>query len=65
MLQIQLTSFNSRKPLLTKMIFFQITIPPGAHEVESLSDEIKRLITDTGHYTGDEHPFLIKPFLIR
>ena len=41
--------------------FFQITIPPGAYELESLNDEIKRIIIDKGHYTELIYPFKIKP----
>ena len=41
--------------------FVQITIPPGACEIESLNDEIKRITIDKGHYTEDEYPFMIKP----
>ena len=26
-----------------------------------MKDEIKRIIIDNGHYTGDEYPFTIKP----
>ena len=41
--------------------FIQITIPPGAYELESLNDEIKRTIIDNGHYTELNYPFTIKP----
>ena len=41
--------------------FIQITIIPGAYEIESLNDEIKRIIIDEGHYTEDEYPFMLKP----
>ena len=39
----------------------QITIPPGAYEVESLNKEIKRIIIDQEHYTATNYPFQIKP----
>ena len=29
--------------------FIKITIPPGAYEIESLNNEIKRIIIDEGH----------------
>ena len=38
-----------------------ITIPPGAYEIESLNDEIKRIIIDQEHYTETNYPFNIKP----
>ena len=41
--------------------FVQITIPPGAYEIESLNDEIKRIIIDKEHYTEANYPFKIKP----
>ena len=39
----------------------QITIPPGAYEIESLNNEIKRIIIDQEHYTETNYPFNIKP----
>ena len=39
----------------------QITISPGAYEIESLNDEIKRINIDEEHYTEVDYPFLIKP----
>ena len=41
--------------------FIQISIPPGAYEIESLDAEIKRIITEKGHYTESDYPFRIKP----
>ena len=41
--------------------FIQITIPPGAYEIESLNDEIKRITIDEEHYTEGNYPFKIKP----
>ena len=38
-----------------------ISIPPGAYEVESLNNEVKRIIIDEGHYTEANYPFTIKP----
>ena len=40
-----------------------ITIPPGAYEIESLNNEIKRIIIDQDHYTEANYPFNIKPNL--
>ena len=41
--------------------FIKISIPPGAYEIESLNNEIKRIIIDEEHYTEVDYPFLIKP----
>ena len=41
--------------------FIKIIIPPGAYEIESLKNEIKRIIIDEGHYTEANYPFKIKP----
>ena len=41
--------------------FVQITIPPGAYEIESLNNEIKRIIIDGGYYNELTYPFKIKP----
>ena len=38
-----------------------MTIPPGAYEIESLNNEIKRIIIDEEHYTEANYPFSIKP----
>ena len=40
--------------------FIKITIPPGAYEIESLNNEIKRIIIDEEHYTEANYPFTIK-----
>ena len=41
--------------------YIQISIPPGAYEIESLNNEIKRIIIDQEHYTEANYPFTIKP----
>ena len=41
--------------------FVQINIPPGAYEIESLIDEIKRFIIDEEYYTETNYPFKITP----
>ena len=53
--------FYFLKPITDKDRFIQITIPPGAYEIESLNNEIKRTITDEVHYTEVNYPFTIKP----
>ena len=37
--------------------YIQITISPGACEIKSLNNEIKRIIIDEGHYTEVNYPF--------
>ena len=41
--------------------FVQITILPGAFKIESLNNEIKRIIFDEGYYNELTYPFKIKP----
>ena len=41
--------------------FLQNTITPGAYEIESLNDEIRRITIDEGHYSEANYPFTIKP----
>ena len=41
--------------------FVQITIPPGAYELENLNNEIKRIIIDAEYYSEANYPFTIKP----
>ncbi len=41
--------------------YIMITIPPGSYEIESLNDEIKRIIINDEHFTEDTYPFVIKP----
>ena len=41
--------------------YIMITIPPGSYEIESLNDEIERIIINDGHFTEDTYPFVIKP----
>ena len=38
-----------------------ITISPGAYEIESLDDEIKRICIIDGHFTESNYPFKIRP----
>ena len=37
------------------------TIPPGSYEIESLNDEIRRIIIDDEHFASENYPFKIKP----
>ena len=53
--------FYFKKTLTNADDFLQITLSPGAHELENLSKEYTRIIIDIGHYSENEHPFTIKP----
>ena len=53
--------FYFKKTITDDDGFIKITIPPGAYEIESLNNEIKRIIIDTEHYTEATYPFTIKP----
>ena len=41
--------------------FCVISIVPGAYEIESLNNEIKRVIIGDGYFTEATYPFTIKP----
>ena len=53
--------FYFSKSIIDDNHFTQITIPQGAYELESLNKEIKKIITDQGHFSKSDYPFLIKP----
>ena len=40
--------------------YIQITMAPGAYEIESLNNEIKRIIIDEGHYSEANYPYTLK-----
>ena len=59
-----ITNLNNKfyfKNALQDEDFIQIRIPPGAYEIESLDDEIKRIIIEKNHYNETTYPFRIKP----
>ena len=41
--------------------FFHVTIPHSAYEIESLNNEIKRIILAKVYYSEKDYPFTIKP----
>ena len=41
--------------------FVQITIPPGAYEIEALDKELKETLIAEDYYTQANYPFKIKP----
>ena len=53
--------FYFRKTITYGDGFIQITIPPGAYEIETLNNEIKKIIIDEEHYTESNYPFTIQP----
>ena len=53
--------FYFRKTITDGDGFIQITIQPGAYEIESLNIETKRINIDENHYTELNYPFTIKP----
>ena len=53
--------FYFAKSISDEAGYIQITIPPGAYEIENLNNEIKRIIIDEGHFTEVDYPFIIKP----
>ena len=53
--------FYFLKSITDKDGHIQITIPPGAYEIESLNKEIKRIIIDESHYSAVNYAFTRKP----
>ena len=49
--------FYSIKSFTDKDGYTQITIPHGSYEIESLNNEIKRIIINEGHYTEENYPY--------
>ena len=43
--------FYLKKTISDDDVFIKITIPPGAYEIETLNNEIRRIIIDEEHYT--------------
>ena len=53
--------FQFAKSITYKDGFLEITILKVAHEIENLSNEIRRTIIEEGHFTEVDYPFIIKP----
>ena len=53
--------FYFKKTITDGDHLIQRTFSPGAYEIESLNNEIKRIIIDKGHYSENEYTFTIKP----
>ena len=53
--------FYFKKTIINEDGFVQITIPPGVYEIETLNDEIKRIIIDECHFTEANYPIKTKP----
>ena len=53
--------FYFKKTITDEDGFIQITIRPGAYEIEALDKELKRISISEEHYTQANYPFKIKP----
>ena len=53
--------FYFRKSIFDEDGFIQILISKGAYELESLNNEIKKIIIQEEQYTEANYPFTIKP----
>ena len=53
--------FYFTKSITDNNHFIMITIPPGAYEIESLVDEIKRIIINDENFSDENYQFKIKP----
>ena len=51
--------FNFKKTITDEDGFIQISIPQGAYEIENLSKEIRRIITDKEYYPEANYPLTI------
>ena len=60
MLQIQIIKLYFAKSI-TDEDFIQITIPPGAYEIERSNIELKRIKINEEHFTEANYHFTIKP----
>ena len=56
-----INKFYCTKSITDEDGFIEITRPLGAYEIESMNDEIKRIIIEEGQYTEANYPFTIKP----
>ena len=60
-----ITSDNNKfyftKSITDDAHYITITIPPGAYEIESLNDEIKRLLNNYEYFTEENYPFKVTP----
>ena len=68
-----MTGFNTTFNITNKNILFistvsiiddgfsQLTTAPGAYEIESLNNEVKRIIIEEGYFTELVYPFTIQP----
>ena len=61
--KINVTNKNNKfyfKKQLIEEVFIQLTIPPGADEIESLNEELKSINIDKGYYSENDYLFTIK-----
>ena len=50
-----------KKTITDEDDLFQISTPPGAYEVESLNNEIRRIVIDEEIFSETDYPFQLKP----
>ena len=55
--------FYFRRTITDEDDFIQITIPPGAYEIESWNNGIRTIIMAEGHFSENDDQFTIKPNL--
>ena len=53
--------FYFTKSITDRDHYIMITIPQGAYEIESLDDEIRRIIINDMHFSEENYPFKIRP----
>ena len=58
-----INKFYFKKSITDEKCFIQISIPSGAYGIESLNNEIKRIIIHEDHFTEANYPCTIKPNL--
>ena len=62
---ISIVTDKDNKFYFTKSIndddFSVVSVPPGAYELESLNDDIKRIFIKDGYFTEENYPFIFTP----
>ena len=53
--------FHFKKTIGNKDASIQITIKPGAYEIDCMNNETKRITIDEEYYNESDYPFQIKP----
>ena len=61
MLRTKSINATAQNQLMIKIVFFQFTFQLGAYEIESLNNEIKRILIEAEHFTEAIYRFKNKP----